>query len=75
MVSFLVIKSLGSVKSICFSLHRVATHSGNSEFRETQGILIYFLNLGKLKEVLIFSKKFREFLKFFKSQENFLLDL
>ena len=31
--------------------------------RETQGIsgnLIYFLNSGRLREVLIFSKKFRE---------------
>ena len=31
--------------------------------RETQGILIYFLNSGKLMEVLIFSKKFGEVLK------------
>ena len=32
--------------------------------RETQRILINFLNSGKLKEVLIFSKKFREILRF-----------
>ena len=32
--------------------------------RETQGILIYFLKLGKLKKVFIFSKKIREVLRF-----------
>ena len=55
--------------TICFSgcklnkfdtFYRVATHSGNS---------------GKLKEVLIFSKKFREVLKILKSQKKNLLYL
>ena len=45
------------------------------EFRETQGILIYVLYSGKLSEVLIFSKKFREILRFKKSQNFFFLDL
>ena len=43
----------------------------SGRLRESQGILIYFLNTGKLREVLIFSKKFREVLKFFKSQDIF----
>ena len=42
----------------------IKVNSGNfhieENIRETQGILIYFLNSGKLREVLIFSKKFRE---------------
>ena len=51
------------------------------ELRETQGIFklkeisgnfdLFF----KLRELLIFSKMFREVLRFEKSQENFLLDL
>ena len=36
----------------------------SGKLREFQGILIYFLNSGKLREVLMFSKKFREVLKF-----------
>ena len=47
----------------------------SGRLRESQGILIYFLNSGKLREVLIISKKFREVLKFSKSQDNFLLYL
>jgi len=39
-------------------------NSGNfkveENLRETQGILIYFFYSGKFREVLIFSKKFRE---------------
>ena len=54
-------------------------NSGNFQveenLREAQGILLYFLNSGKLKEVLIFSKKFREVLRLLKSQENLLLGL
>jgi len=54
-------------------------NSGNfqveEKLRESQGILIYFLNSGKLREVLIFSNKFREVLKFFKSQDILLLYL
>ena len=41
-------------------------NSGNFQveknLRETQGILIYFFNSGKLREVLIFSKNFWEVL-------------
>jgi len=36
----------------------------SGRLRESQGILIYFLNSGKLREVLIFSKKLREVLRF-----------
>ena len=47
--------------------------------RESQGILVYFSNSGKLRKVLIFSFKrkllFREVLKFQKSQDIFLLYL
>ena len=54
-------------------------NSGNFQIeenlRETQGTLIYYLNSGKLREVLILSNKFREVLRFLKSQENYLLDL
>ena len=42
-------------------------NSGNFQIeenlRESQGILIYFLNSGKLREVLIFSKKIRKVLR------------
>ena len=42
-------------------------NSGNFQVEEnlieTQGILINFLNSGKFREVLIFSKKFREVLR------------
>ena len=45
-------------------------NSGNFQveenLRESQGILIYFLNSEKLREVLMFSKKFREILRFLK---------
>ena len=43
--------------------------------RESQGILIYFLNSGKLRENSIFSKKIREVLNLKKSQDIFLLYL
>ena len=36
----------------------------SGRLRASQGILIYFLNSGKLRENLIFSKKFRKVLKF-----------
>ena len=43
-------------------------NSGNFQveknLRETQGDLVYLLNSGKLIEVLIFSKKFKEVLRF-----------
>ena len=34
------------------------------KLRKSQGILIYFLNSGKLREILIFSKKIWEVLRF-----------
>ena len=56
------------LKNKMLTLNRVATHSGKflveENLREIQGILIYFLNSGKLREVLIFSKKFKEVLRF-----------
>ena len=66
--------------------NRVDTHPGNSgksgnfkiidNLRETKGILIFYLNSGRLRTVLIFYKKFREVLRFFqKSQGKFFLDL
>jgi len=53
----------------------LALISGLPHTQGIQGILIYFLNSGKLREVLIFSNKFREVLKFFKSQDILLLYL
>ena len=47
---------------------RIQGNLGNFQveenLRETQGILIYFFNSGKLKKVMNFSKKFREVLRF-----------
>ena len=61
-----------SHENYVFTMVRVARHSGNSgilenfqipqNLRETQGILISFFKLGKLREVLIFSKNFWEVL-------------
>ena len=46
----------------------IQRNSGNFQveenLRETQGILIYFLNSGNFRKVLIFSKKLREVLRF-----------
>ena len=60
--------------SIFLNLEVLNCNQGYHKLRETQGILIYFFNSVKLREVLIFSKIFREVLRFLKSQENFLLD-
>ena len=43
--------------------------------RKTQGIFIYYFYSGKLRKVLIFSKKFREVFIFEKSQNIYLLYL
>ena len=59
-------------KTCYFISSRVATHIGNFQvkenLRETQGILIYFLNSGKLRKFLIFSTKIRKVLRFKESQ-------
>ena len=54
--------------SLLTGLPHTQGNSGNFQveenLRETQGILINFLNSVKLREILIFSKKFREVLRF-----------
>ena len=61
-------------KILNLCIHRVATHSGNSgKLRE---FWFSFFNSGKLRAVLVFSKNFREILRFLKkSQGIFFLDL
>ena len=69
------------LKKIIVSVHiiRVATNSGKlrefSSRRKSKGNSGNFDIFFKLREVLIFSKKFREVLNFFKSQDIFLLYL
>ena len=64
---------LGAVAGTCsLATTRVATNSGNFQYRKSQGTLIFF----KLRAVFVFYKKFKEVLRIFtKSQGNIFIDL